>query len=100
MGIKGDWPHYFVEYKAISKIFAVSNHQYIVIHHTKKQAENILSSCSFQFLKALFHFLSHKCISVTYLESGLCKLGKALDKCNYFLWIAKKQTFFESNYNA
>ena len=28
-------PHYFVEYKAISLFFAVINHQYIDIYHTK-----------------------------------------------------------------
>ena len=40
-------PHYFKEYKTISQIFAVINHQYIDIHRMKKQAKNILSSCCF-----------------------------------------------------
>ena len=47
----------FVEYKAIAKVFAVDNHQYIH-HHRKKQANNILSSCSLLFLKTLYHFIS------------------------------------------
>ena len=64
----------FVEFTAISKIFAVINHLYIDINHTKNQAKNILSSCSFLLLKTLFYFIL-QCISVPYLESGLCRLG-------------------------
>ena len=29
-------PHFFIEYEAISMIFAVINHQYIDIYQTKK----------------------------------------------------------------
>ena len=62
----------------MSKIFAVSNHRYINIHHTKKHAENILSCCSilslnfaaFLTLKTLFLFIL-KCILVPHLESGV-----------------------------
>ena len=38
-------PHYFVEYKATSKIFAVINHQYIDLHH------NFISQCISVILK-------------------------------------------------
>ena len=75
-------PQYFIEYTAISKIFAVINHQYIDIYHTRKQAENILSSCSYLFLKTLFYFIL-QCTSLPYLRSGLCKLVKELDNCNF-----------------
>ena len=46
----------FVEFKAISKTFAFINHK--DIHNMKKQAENILSSCSFLlfFLKNTVSF--------------------------------------------
>ena len=62
-------------------IFAIINHQYIDIHHTKKQGVNVLSSRSFLFLKAVFYFIS-QCITVPYIESGLCELGKGLDNFN------------------
>ena len=64
-------------YEAISKIFADIN-----IYHTKNQTENIPSSCSYLLYKILFHFIS-QCTSVHYLESGLCKLVKELDNCNF-----------------
>ena len=56
-------------------IFAVINHQYMDINHTKKQTENIPCSCSYLLLKTLFYFNS-QCTSGPYLESGLCKLDK------------------------
>ena len=59
-------PHYFVEYKAISKMFAVINHQYFNIHNTKKKAENILRSCSFLSLKIIVYF---SILSVNYKMS-------------------------------
>ena len=68
-GIKEVRPLYFVQVEAISKIFAVIYHLYMDIHYTKKQAENNLSSCNFPFL---FHVAVYL---VTYLESGLCRLG-------------------------
>ena len=73
---------YFIEYKAISKIFVVINHQYMDIYHTKKQSENIPRSCSYLLLKTLFYFIS-QCTSAPYLESGLSKLDKKLDNCNF-----------------
>ena len=48
----------------------------------KKQTENIPRSCSYLLLKTLFYFIS-QCTSIHYLESGLCKLDKELDKCNF-----------------
>ena len=51
-------------------IFAVINHQYMDINHTKKQTENIPRSCSYLLLKTLFYFIS-QCTSGPYLESGL-----------------------------
>ena len=72
----------FIEYRAISKIFAVINHQYMRIYLTKKQTENIPRSCSYLLLKTLFYFIS-QCTSAPYLESGLCKLDKKLDNCNF-----------------
>ena len=36
----------------------------------------------FRLLKTLFYFIS-QCPSVPYLESGLCKLDKELDNCNF-----------------
>ena len=53
-----------------------------IIYHTKKQTENIPRSCSYLLLKKLFYFIS-QCTSVPYLESGLCKLDKELDICNF-----------------
>ena len=48
----------------------------------KKQTENITRSCRYLLLKTLFYFIS-QCTSIPYLESGLCKLGKELDNCNF-----------------
>ena len=48
----------------------------------KKQNENIHRSCSYLLLKILFYFLS-QCTSEPNLESGLCKLDKELDNCNF-----------------
>ena len=81
-----------MEYKAIPKFFAGINHQYMDIYHTKKQTENIPRSCSYLLLKTLFYFMS-QCTSAPYLESGLCKLDKELDNCNFYIYLAKKQTF-------
>ena len=87
-GIKGCSQHEGLSISFNSKqfygFFAVINHLIYThcthIHNTKKQAENIISSCSFLFLKTLFHFiLQCTCISVPYLESGLCELGLVLD---------------------
>ena len=69
-------------YKAIAKIFAGINLQYMDIYHTKKQTENIPLSCSYLLLKTLFYFIS-QCTSGPYLESGLCKLDYELDNCNF-----------------
>ena len=66
----------FVEFTAISKIFAVINHLYLDINHTKKQAENTLSSCSFLFLKTLFHFIL-QCISVPYKKAACVDKDKS-----------------------
>ena len=71
----------FIEYEAIQKNAGI-NHQYMDIYHTKKQTENIPPSCSYLLLKTLFYFIS-QCTSEHYLESGLCKLGKELDNCNF-----------------
>ena len=48
----------------------------------KKQTENIPRSCSYLLLKTLLYFIS-QCTSEPYLESGLCKLCKKLDNCNF-----------------
>ena len=69
---------YFIEYGAISKKFAGINHQYMdILYHTKKQTENIPSSCCYLLLKTLFYLIS-QCTSVPYLESGLCKWTTAI----------------------
>ena len=52
------------------------------IYHTKKQTENISRSSSYLLLKTMLHFIS-QCTSEPYLESGLCKLDKKLDNCNF-----------------
>ena len=41
---------------SLSYSLIIINHQNIDIHHTKKQAENILSSCSYRifFMKVIF----------------------------------------------
>ena len=85
-------PQYFIEYKAISNFFAGINHQYMDIYHTKKQTENIPRSCSYLLLKTLFHFIA-QCTLVPYLESGLCKLDKELENCNFTFIQSKKQTY-------
>ena len=58
------------------------NRQYMGIYHMKKQTENIPRSCSYLLLKTLLYFIS-QCTSVPFLESGLCKLDKELDNCNF-----------------
>ena len=63
-------------------MFADINHQYVCIHHTKRQNENTLSSCSILNLKTLFKFVS-QCKLVPFLESGLCNVGNELDKCDF-----------------
>ena len=65
-------------------IFAVINHQYMYIYHTKKQTENIPRSSSYLLLKTWFYFIS-QCTSAPYLESSLCKLDKKLDNCNFVI---------------
>ena len=88
-------PHCFVEYKAISNNSAVVNRECLDIHHTKKQAVHILSSCSFLFLKTLFHFIS-QCILAPYLESGLSQLRKELDNCNFQLQSQEADLFIKA----
>ena len=74
----------FHRIKSNYHFFAGINQQYMDIYHTKKQTENIPRSCrlSYLFLKTLYYFIS-QCTSVPYLESGLCKLDKELDNCNF-----------------
>ena len=69
------------------------------IYHTKKQTENIPRSCSYLPLKALFYFIS-QCTLAPYLESGLCKLDKKLDNCNFIIIKPKNIPFNESNYEV
>ena len=64
--------------RAILKIFADTNHQYIDIHHTKKQTELTLSSCSILVLKTLLKIIT-QCSLVPFLKSGLCKVRNELD---------------------
>ena len=52
------------------------------IYHTKKQTENIPSSCSYLLLKTLLYFIS-QCTLVHYFESGLGKLDRELDNYNF-----------------
>ena len=67
---------------AIPKIFAHINHQYICIHHTKRQTENTLSSCSILNLKTLFKFVS-QCYLVPFLESRLCRRDDIIRSVSY-----------------
>ena len=69
------------------------------IYHTKKQTENIPRSCSYLLLKTLFYFIS-QCTSEPYLESGLCKLDKKLDNCNFTFISPRNRVFNESNYEV
>ena len=78
-------PHYFVEQNAISLVFEVIKHQYIDIHYTKNQAENMFTACSFLLLKTPFHFISY-CISEPCIESRLFQLGNERD--NYIFTLA------------
>ena len=71
----------------------------MVIFHAKKQTENTPRSCSYLLLKTLFYFLS-QCTSVPYLESGLCKLGKGLDNCNFTFIEPRNRSFNKSNYEV
>ena len=57
-------------------------HQYICIHHVKRQTENTLSSCSILNLKTLLKFVS-QCNLVPFLESGLCNVGNKFDNCDF-----------------
>ena len=52
------------------------------IYHTKNKTENIPRPSSYLLLKTLFYFIS-QCTSEPYLKSGLCKLDKELDNCNF-----------------
>ena len=74
--------HYFAEIRAIPKIFADINHQYICIHHTNRQTENRFSSCSILILKTLFKFVS-QCNLVPFLQSRLCNVRNELDNCDF-----------------
>ena len=58
------------------------NCKYMDIYHTKEQTENISRSCSDLLLKTVFYFIS-QCTLEPSLESGLCKLDKELDNCNF-----------------
>ena len=69
------------------------------IYHTKKQTENISRSCSYLLLKTLFYFIS-QCTAEPYLKSGLCKLGKELDNCNFTFIYPRNRPFNESNYEV
>ena len=69
-------------FSRISKIFADIYHQYICIHHTKRQTENTLSSYSILNLKTLFKFVS-QCNLVPFLESGLCNVGNEQDNRDF-----------------
>ena len=80
-------------------MFAVINHQYIDIYHTKKQTENIPCSCSYLPLKTLFYFIS-QCTSVPELESDLCELDKKPDNCNFTFTKTRNRYFIESNYKV
>ena len=73
-------------YKAISLFFAVITHQYIDIHHTMKQAVNIFSSCSFLYLKTLFHFIR------SVFQYHILKARKGAGQLCFYICIAKKQT--------
>ena len=68
--------------KQYQKNFAGITHQYIDIYHTQEQTENTPRSCSYLLLKTLFYFISQYTL-VPYLETGLRKLGKELDNCNF-----------------
>ena len=48
-------------------------------------------------LEITFHFIL-QCISVPYLESGVNTFGKK--QLQFYICIAKKQIFYEINYNA
>ena len=65
------------------------------IYHTKKKTENITRSCSYLLLKTLFYYIS-QCTSIPYLESGVCKLDKELDNCNFTFIKPRNRPFYES----
>ena len=65
----------------------------------KKHTENILSSCSILPVKTVFHFILQR-ISVSYLESGLCKLGKKLGRYNFTYAYPRNRPFYLRNHNA
>ena len=62
--------------------FSDINHHYICIHHTRRQTESTLRSCSILKLKTLFKFVS-QCRLVPYIESKLCHVGNELDNCDF-----------------
>ena len=69
------------------------------IYHRKKQTENIPRSCSYLLLKTLFYFIL-QCTSAAYFESGLCKLDKGLDNCNFTIIEPRNRPVDESNYKV
>ena len=69
------------------------------IYHTKKQTENIPRPCYYLLLKTLFYFIS-QCTLVPHLESGLCKLDKELDTCNFTFIKPRNRHFNESKYEV
>ena len=69
------------------------------IYHTKKQTEHTPHSCSNLLLKTLFYFIS-QCTSMPYLESGLCKLDKELDNCNFTFILPRSRPFNKSSYEV
>ena len=72
----------FMEYRAISRLVAGINHQFMFMYHTKKQTENVPRSFSYLLLKTLFYFIS-QCTSAPYFKSPLCKLDQELGNCNF-----------------
>ena len=68
-------------------------------YHTKSQTENIPRSCGYLLLKTLLYFIS-QCTSEPYLESGLCKLVKKLDNCNFTFISPRNRPFNGSNYEV
>ena len=69
------------QYQIFLQILMIS---IICIHHTKRQTENTLSSCSTCILnlKTLFKFVS-QCNLVPFLESVLRNVGNELDNCDF-----------------
>ena len=79
--------------------FEVIKHQYIDIHYTKNQAENMFTACSFLLLKT--HFSFHIALYFRTMSwNQIVSIRKWAGQLYFYAYIAKKQIFYETKCDA